>query len=266
MNRTVTLIAAATAVLAVAGPAQALVLPPLAATPGYRFVTVDPPGSNGQDYLTTILPDGTAVGSFTDESGVTHGFIRDPSGGLTTVDVPGAAGTFLTGIDTHGVLAGTSVDSAGAQHGFVRGASGAFRQIDVPGADPSTGADSEFGTGLGTAVASTSPDGTIVGDWGDSRGASHGFLLAGDGRLTDLDAPGASAGVDPISKLEGGTIAIRANTSGQVVGSFAPSPRGSISPVDLSATAGCGTTAGSRGSTPSHSPSTARWPTSPPVA
>jgi hypothetical protein len=242
MNRIATLPLAAAAVLAAASPAAAVVVPPLFPTPGYRFVTVDPPGSNGQDYLTSIRTDGTAVGSFTDAAGVSHGFIRSPTGGLENVDVPGAAGTFLTGINDSGVLAGTTVDSTGAQHGFVRAASGTVRQIDIPGADPTTGADSEFGAGLGTAVATSTPAGTIVGDWGDSSGASHGFLLGPDGQRTDLNAPGASAAEDPLFKGEGGTTAIRTNASGQVVGSYSPSPRASIAPVDLRAVLKTGTT------------------------
>jgi hypothetical protein len=245
MKPTVTLLACATAVLPAvlaASPAGALVVPPLSATPGYRFVTVDPPGSNGQDYLTSILPDGTTAGSFTDASGVSHGFVRSPSGPITTVDFPGAASTFLTGINTLGVLAGTFLDSAGAQHGFVRSPAGTFRQIDVPGADPSTGAGSEFGTGLGTAVASSTTDGTVVGDWGDANAVSRGFLLTSDGHRTDLDAPGATTGEDPLSKEEGGTIAIRMNHSGAVVGSYSPSPRASISPLDVRAVLKTGNT------------------------
>jgi hypothetical protein len=242
MKPTATLLTCAAALLVGASPASALVIPPLVATPGYRFVTVDPPGSSGQDYLTSIRADGTAVGSFTDASGVSHGFVRDASGALTTVDVPGAAATFLTGIDDAGVLSGTFVDAAGAQHGFVRATSGTFRQIDVPGADPTTGAGSEFGAGLGTAVASTAPDGTIVGDWGDGQGASHGFLLSPSGGLTNLDAPRATTSEDPISNEEGGTTAIRMNAGGQVVGSFSPSPRASISPLDSRAFLKTGTT------------------------
>jgi hypothetical protein len=229
------LIAAGAALGGAASPASALILPPVLATPGYRFVTVDPPGSSGQDYLTSVLADGTAVGSYTDSAGAAHGFIRQPLGGLPYYDVPGAAATFLTGIDAQGVMSGTFADATGAQHGFVRDASGVLRQIDIPGAVATTGAMSEFGTGLGTAVATTSADGTVVGDWGDGAGASHGFLLGREGQRTDLDAPGASTAFDPLVKLEGGTIAIRMNSSGTVVGSYAPGPRASLAPVDLRA-------------------------------
>ena len=153
------------AVLGAVASAAAAIQPPLRATPGYHFVTVDHPAAVGQTYLTSILSNGTAVGAYTDGAGVTHGFVRDARGHMTTVDVPGAAHTYLTGIGAPGLLTGTFADPAGAQHGFVRDRRGSFRQIDVPGADSTTGAISEFGPGFGSSAATIRADGTIVGNW-----------------------------------------------------------------------------------------------------
>jgi hypothetical protein len=221
------------AVMGASGSAGAVIQPPLMASPGYRFVTVDHPAAVGQTYLTSIVSDGTAVGAYTDGAGVTHGMVRKPNGVLRTVDVPNAAQTYLTGINDSGMLAGTFADAAGAQHGFVRSRDGSFRQIDVPGADPTTTAISEFGTGLGTSVATIDADGTVVGDWGDSEGASHGFVLRRHGQRVDLDAPGATTAQDPVFGFEGGTVAIRENARGQVVGSYSPDPRMALGALDL---------------------------------
>ena len=40
----------------------------------------------------------TITGSYTDASGVSHGFLRDRDGAITSFDPPGSNGTFATGI------------------------------------------------------------------------------------------------------------------------------------------------------------------------
>lgn len=217
----------------VAAPA-AVALPALRATPGYSFALVDAPWAATQTYFTTIRDDGDAVGAYDDAAGHFHGLIRDgATGAMRTYDVPGAVSTYVLGINAAGALSGTYVDAAGHQHGFVR-RRGGVRTIDVPGAVP-TQATSEFGAGLGTAVAAIADNGTVVGGWGDAAGASHGFMLTRSGRRTDLDAPGALQTADPLFGTEGGTVTIRANRRGTVVGAFAPQRRRSLSPVDLRA-------------------------------
>src|SRR5438270_911714 len=70
-----------------------------------------------------------------------------------------------------------------------------FTTIDVPGA-------------TATFALSTNPPGDIVGDYQDSRGNSHGFLLS-KGKLTTIDFPGAL-----------GTLAFGINPQGEIVGLY----------------------------------------------
>ena len=70
-----------------------------------------------------------------------------------------------------------------------------FTTIDVPGA-------------TATFALSTNPPGDIVGDYQDSRGNSHGFLLR-KGKFTTIDVPGATH-----------TEAIGINPPGDIVGFY----------------------------------------------
>ncbi len=136
---------------------------------------------------------------------------------------------------------GTFVDADGKQHGFVRGAAG-LRTIEHPGGGEHLAGDLGVRTGLGTAVGTIRDDGASVGAWGDAAGAEHGFLRAPGRRRLDRDAPGASTAMDPLFQTFGGTVAIRANLRGDVVGSFAPARRTTLSPVDRRAFIRRGTT------------------------
>lgn len=98
---------------------------------------------------------------------------------LTTLLVPGAAGTFATDINDHGVIVGRYM-SAGRTHGFVRDVDGAYTTIDYPG--------SSF-----TVVGAISDSGAIVGWYSFAAAPTvrHGFLLK-DGTFTTFDPPGST--------------------------------------------------------------------------
>lgn len=202
------------------------------ATPGYRFLRVDKPGAT-TTYLTTVADDGDAVGAFADAAGRFHGLIRKRNGKLRTFDVPGATATYVLGINRHDALAGTYVDAEGHQHGFVRDGKG-LRTIDAPEAG-FTLAISEFGPGLGTAIATIADDGSVTGSWADENGAAHGFVLTRKGGRRDIDVPGASTASDERFGAIGGTLAIRADRDGAVVGAYVPAERSTTTPVDLRA-------------------------------
>jgi hypothetical protein len=229
-RRALVLLLASMSVLAFCAPAS-WALPALRATPGYRFETIDHPRAPQTTYLTSIAENGDSVGAYADAAGTYHGFVRTAAGAFTDFDVPGARNTYVLGINAAGAISGTYVDAGGAQHGFVRDAGG-LRTIDIPGAVSTSPATSEFGSGLGTAVGAIRDDGAVAGGWGDAGGASHGFELLPNQPHVTLDAPGASTAMDPIFQTEGGTEAIRSNLAGDVVGSFAPATRSSLSPVD----------------------------------
>ena len=54
-----------------------------------------------------------------DTNNVTNGFLRAPDGSITTIDVPGAAGTLAAGINDPGRITGFYTDANGTGHGFL---------------------------------------------------------------------------------------------------------------------------------------------------
>src|SRR5438270_946459 len=127
-----------------------------------------------------IDPQGTIVGSYLDASNVSHGFILR-GGNFTTVDFPGAAGTVLTGISPTGEMSGFTCVAAscvdGTFHSFVVSKNGDFTSFDPPGAITSN-------------TATVGPSGKVFGDYTDSGGVGHGYVLS-HGTFTTIDFPGS---------------------------------------------------------------------------
>jgi hypothetical protein len=114
-------------------------------------------------YDCSINDFGFAAGEYQDSAGVNHGFVRDPRGKISTVDVPGAStasglGTVLLGLNNVGWVSGHFWDSSGKPHGFIGvryGESWEFFQIDVPGAAQTYGGGlNDFGIVVGHYVTS----------------------------------------------------------------------------------------------------------------
>jgi hypothetical protein len=166
--------------------------------PSGSITTFDVPGAGTGAFQGTqpavtsgINPAGAITGWYIDASNVYHGFLRAPTGSITTFDVPGAGtgsgqGTLGQSINPAGVISGYSVDSANVYHGFLRARNGTISTFDAPGA----------GTGAfqGTFPSTINPAGVIVGDYYDAGNVDHGFLRAPDGTFTTFDAPGAGTG------------------------------------------------------------------------
>jgi hypothetical protein len=139
------------------------------------FTTFDPPGST----LTSpnfISPQGVIVGAYLDSTSVSHGFIL-AGGEYTFVNVPGAAGTTLTGINPSGEISGyTCSDPAcgntglpSTNHSFVRSTGGVFTFFDPPGA-------------TGSQTSTVNPSGAVVGNFTNNAGGTcfsecQGYLL-----------------------------------------------------------------------------------------
>ncbi len=165
------------------------------ATPPYsspgNYTSFDGPGATtntgqGASYSGTIPMSidaaGDVVGSYTDSSGVRHGFIRSASGTITTFDAPGAnttsqsgliGGTFPTRIDPTGsYIVGGYADSSGLEHGFVYylplTASSSFTTFTPPNMTTSTILPQG-------GVFGVNASGTVVGLYLDSNEVSHGF-------------------------------------------------------------------------------------------
>jgi uncharacterized membrane protein len=170
------------------------------------FTPVVPPGSTFTS-PNFINLQGVIVGAYLDSTTpvpVSHGFILI-GGKYEVVDVPGVAGTALSGINDLGVIVGNTCSdpacgntgNANTTHGFVRSVNGTFTFFDPPGATSS-------------APSVISLLGAIVGFYTNTVGElNHGYLLW-LGKYTTIDFPGATTG----------TFAGGANIQNDIVGIY----------------------------------------------
>jgi probable HAF family extracellular repeat protein len=125
---------------------------------------------------------GQIVGVFLDGTGL-HGFLN--TGGVFTIDAPGAVDTDTSGINDAGQIVGFFSDATGAGHGFLL-TGGVFTSIDVPGA-------------LDTKAFGINAAGQIVGPFSDGTGL-HGFVAT----------PAAVPGADTLVLVTSGLLALGA--------------------------------------------------------
>jgi hypothetical protein len=147
----------------------------------------------------------TVTGSYIDEKGVCHGFIRSSSGTMTTFEASGSGdgffqGTIGNGINSAGTVVGYAANDSDAYEGYVRSASGQIEPIQVKGAGT--------GEGQGTHVLNINDAGTLMGYYG-SASAGGAFVLTSAGHLTRFNCTGAF-----------GTNAESVNSSGTVAGLY----------------------------------------------
>jgi hypothetical protein len=109
-------------------------------------------GSNAENCF-AMNDSNTAVGYYADASGVLHGWMREASGKITTINVPGASttagsapcisgtvgGTDVLGINDQGFISGHYWDTQYNEHGFIRTPGGKFITLNVPGAYQTSG-------------------------------------------------------------------------------------------------------------------------------
>jgi hypothetical protein len=167
------------------------------------YTTIDFPGAVATTLNGGPNPPGTSVGSYTDTSGVTHGFTLTKQGVFTSFDPPGSALTIPNFIDPQGVIVGEYLDSTFVSHGFILDG-GKYTFVNVPGA-------------AGTALTGINPSGEISGfacsdpACGNTGLAnmSHSFVESKKGVFTIFDPPGATS-----------SSASTVNPAGAVVGSY----------------------------------------------
>jgi hypothetical protein len=158
-----------------------------------------------------VNPAGAMTGSYFDQNGAFHGYVRNPDGTIATFDAPGAGtgsgqGTYAVAINPAGTIAGLSQDNNGVYHGLLRTADGKITIFDIPGAGT--------GAGQGTQGEGINPSGVVVGYYTDANNLSHGYVRAADGTFTFFDAPGAGTGSGQ------GTFPMTNNPAGSIVGFY----------------------------------------------
>jgi len=104
---------------------------------------------------------GDSVGFWDIDPAVTHGWLRDAKGRMSTLDVPGATSTAAFAVNERGQVAGYYADAAGVFHGFVK-VGETFRTLDMPGS-------------VGTFVTALNNLGDVAGEYFDQNFARHGF-------------------------------------------------------------------------------------------
>lgn len=179
---------------------------------------------------------GDVAGSFNDEAGGLHAFLRTSAGVFTTIDVPGSITTYVLGMNASGTIVGQSIDSQGGIHAFIRRLDGALTTFDVPGSNV-TEADAINSAGEITGASDVgvfvrSPSGVTsvfkvpgaesavavaINSAGDVSGryqtrdlAIGAFLRTADGTITTFEAPKAV----PTQ----GTYATAISSNGSVLG------------------------------------------------
>jgi hypothetical protein len=157
-------------------------------TPQGTFATAD-----------ALSPAGALAGAWWDPNYVQHGFVRNPDGSITKIDVSGASGLNTTGISSTGVVLGYYTDANGL-HGFIRATNGTITTFDA--------------LGMATLPFGINAQGTITGNYFDTNGVQHGFVRNKDGSITTVDAPnaGTSAGQ--------GTVFFGINQAGSLAGYY----------------------------------------------
>jgi uncharacterized membrane protein len=162
------------------------------------FTTFDAPGAGTFDNHGTmalyINSKGVITGIFQDDSGISHGFVRDATGVITDFDFPGSNNTDVFGINSRGQIIGS-----GSKGSFLRTTSGHFFHIHVPGA-------------VATQPNGINDLGQIAGSYDDAAVFIHGFLRDTDGTYTLFD--------DPDARSDGGTVPLAINNNGQIAGYY----------------------------------------------
>jgi len=124
---------------------------------------------------------------------VSHGFLRDKNGVITTFDVPGSGtdafeGTYGGGFTPNGTIMGNYFSPDTLSHGFLRNTDGTFVTFDAPDAGTVPGSFE------GTYPFGINPNGAITGWYVDDADANHGFVRDKHGAIVEFDVPGAGTG------------------------------------------------------------------------
>ena len=163
----------------------------------------DAPGAGtgaGQGTFATggINPLGVIAGYYIDANNVSHSFLRDRKGEITTIDPPGTSeipfpafsGSQAVGLNVEGAVVGVFVDANLAVHAYIRTSGGKFITYDWPGACTTSQTTGCHGSGAWNINAF----GVVVGPYEDTSGnfVAHTAIRYPDGKFTTFEVPGSS--------------------------------------------------------------------------
>ncbi len=156
--------------------------------------------------ITTIAVPGTGstdLGGINDRGEIVLHYLsdtvslREPDGSFITIPIPGATFAWTYGINNRGEIIG-GYDTANRIRAFVGYPDGKVVSFDGPGAGQN-----------GTVPLSINDSGDVAGFYYDADNVQHGFVRHADGTLVTFDVPAATE-----------TSAIDINNRGDVVGSY----------------------------------------------
>ncbi|MEN3347457.1 MAG: hypothetical protein V7632_1092 [Bradyrhizobium sp.] len=157
-----------------------------------NFAVIDVADSAATSVSGVDVAAGEVVGTWSDNSFRTHGFIM-VNGVTATFDAPGAYSTSVVGVSAGGLVVGNFQDYANHDHGFID-AGGSITAFDFAGATDTT-------------INFISDSGEFVGNYADSLGNIHGFVdiggVAADGTIYGYynDAAGQHGFVGPTAVI-----------------------------------------------------------------
>lgn len=156
-------------------------------------VTVFSVNNSSATFVQAINLGGTIAGSWFDSAQMEHGFLRSPSGTITTFDPPtDTNGTTVFGMNNPGAAVGYYLPASFTTTGFVRSPAGTFTDVFYPGS-------------FATEAHSINDAGVIAG----SYNFGTGFIVSppyGPGDYTSFSIPGG-AGISVQSINNAGQVA-----------------------------------------------------------
>lgn len=173
------------------------------------YTTIDYPGATSTTLNGGPNVEGTSVGTYTDASGVTHGFKLSAGGQFTAFDPPGSTATTPNFIDLQGTIVGGYVDGSSISHGFVL-KNGHYRNVDLPGA-------------AGTVLTSINPWGEMTGfgcnsDPTCNNGPFTSFTVSPSGQFKTFNPPGSSNSQASVVNAFGLVVGAYVDSGGNVHG------------------------------------------------
>jgi hypothetical protein len=170
--------------LAALGAFCAILLAGAAPCAAQTLTSFDPPGSTNTT-VTYMNRVGQIAGTYSDSSGIFHGFVQNQDATFSSFDPRGSTYTYPTSINAHAEITGQYYDASGFSHGFLMYSTtwqnewvwdGTFVNVDPPGSTY-------------TAPMGINLNREITGYYYDSAGVSHGFLRTPDGVFTTFAPP-----------------------------------------------------------------------------